>query len=157
MELIKEQPKFYIYFLVHNKKVVYIGHTRNIVTRMAGHGDKTYDSVRFFECKSQSDALRYEKRWILVFKPIFNVNGIRRTRNHKLRSINVIEERTSKGMRVTISIDNELWEQANIYADADGRTIGNYIMWCLHRGVKNDAVINDDLRDQFKTKLKAMS
>lgn len=60
-----------IYFLIDNKEIVYIGKTKNISHRLAGHGNKNYEVYRFIACEEiYLDA--YEKRWIERFKPKYN-------------------------------------------------------------------------------------
>lgn len=67
-------PPFQIglYFLIHNKKVVYIGQSRNLYNRAFSHQyTKEHDTIRFMSCPL--DRLTYyETRWIGRFKPIYN-------------------------------------------------------------------------------------
>lgn len=60
-----------IYFLLYRKEIVYIGQSKNLSTRIKCHGDKKFDTIRIIECSSKNMA-RYERRWILKFKPKYN-------------------------------------------------------------------------------------
>lgn len=84
-----------IYFLIYKKEIVYIGKTKNISHRLAGHGSKNYEEYRFIPCEEvYLDA--YEKRWIEKFKPKYNSK-----RN--------IEEnlKLNKTISVTVNADTE--------------------------------------------------
>jgi len=60
-----------IYFLIKEGKVIYIGQTKDLKTRLHGHKSKKYDSVRYIVCKP--DMLNhYETRWIKKFLPVYN-------------------------------------------------------------------------------------
>ena len=64
-----------IYFIVRKNKIVYIGKSVNIFSRLNSEHKylsfHKYDYIRFIQCK-KSLIDRYEKRWILKFKPEFN-------------------------------------------------------------------------------------
>lgn len=60
-----------IYFLIKDKKVVYIGQTKHFPSRLIGHNDKDYDTVRFITCE-KNVLTRYESRLISYFKPVLN-------------------------------------------------------------------------------------
>lgn len=60
-----------IYFLLQGGQVVYIGKTKNISHRLAGHAGKNYDTYRFIPCEEVWLG-HYEKRWIERFKPKYN-------------------------------------------------------------------------------------
>lgn len=67
-----------IYFLIKNHKIVYIGQTTNLHARLASHEYKyntKFDAVRFIPCEG-SKLWRYEKRWILKFKPKYNNKAV---------------------------------------------------------------------------------
>lgn len=63
-----------IYFLIHKKRVVYIGQSKKLPGRIAGHGDKIFDSVRIIEC-SKDKLHDYECRLIRLFRPKHNKNS----------------------------------------------------------------------------------
>ena len=60
-----------VYFLIKDKRVVYIGQTKDWPHRLIGHHIKDYDSSRFIEC-DESVKTHYERRWINIFNPKFN-------------------------------------------------------------------------------------
>lgn len=62
-----------IYFLIKNKKVIYIGQTKNWARRLYEHKKKGFDSTRFMVC-DKSKLRDYEVRWIRKFKPELNTN-----------------------------------------------------------------------------------
>lgn len=64
--------KYWVYFLIKNGTVIYIGHTSNLYSRLGNHATKQFDSFRSFECIDKASALFYEKRWINKFKPLQN-------------------------------------------------------------------------------------
>jgi len=62
-----------IYFLIHKNKIVYIGRTTHLFSRVTQHQIK-WDSVRIIQC-SYKECSKYEKRWIKKFMPKYNKNG----------------------------------------------------------------------------------
>lgn len=63
-----------VYFLIHRKRIVYIGMSSNVGQRIAQHKYiKTFSSARWIECSSKEEALKYEDRWIRKFKPSENL------------------------------------------------------------------------------------
>lgn len=65
-----------IYFLIRNKKIIYIGRSKNIFLRLLAHCKKDFDSVRIIKCDPDK-AGYYEARWTKVFKPELNSMGLR--------------------------------------------------------------------------------
>ena len=62
----------YIYFLLQDQTVVYVGKTIDYRTRLrSGHRDKTYNCVRIIPCRTDEMG-EYEKRWIRRFRPYYN-------------------------------------------------------------------------------------
>lgn len=63
---------YFIYFLLHNNKIVYIGQSGDIHGRVISHRrNKVFDSIRSIECHIKNLNF-YEKRWIDKFKPKYN-------------------------------------------------------------------------------------
>ncbi|WP_250518638.1 phage integrase Arm DNA-binding domain-containing protein [Caballeronia sp. ATUFL_M1_KS5A] len=65
-----------VYFLIHGDMIVYVGQSRNILTRLAQHQSecaKIFDSFYMIECKA-SDLDRIEALYIRKFRPIYNVD-----------------------------------------------------------------------------------
>lgn len=62
-----------LYFLLSKKKVVYIGVTKNLISRLIAHKSdgKKFDSFRLIECPIRV-AIENEKRWIVKFRPKYN-------------------------------------------------------------------------------------
>lgn len=62
----------YLYFLIRNHKIVYIGQTHSIRLRLHTHNCYiNYDSVRWIKCREKK-LYDYEKRWIKKFQPEYN-------------------------------------------------------------------------------------
>jgi hypothetical protein len=145
--------RYCIYFLVRDGKVTYIGHTNHIQMRVRGHSlHKIFDYVRWIPCKDKAAALHYEKRWQAKFLPVENINGtkpdkIKKARIHKMLHINPEIEVNKNRVRVHFSLDKEEYQRALQFAEKDGRTLGNYITWCLIRGLRNDAIIMPDFME----------
>jgi len=64
-------PNIFIYFLMHNDKVVYIGQTERGLMRLFSHIDKTFDVVKIIECKFEELDL-LETKFILKYQPPLN-------------------------------------------------------------------------------------
>lgn len=63
----------FIYFLIKGKKIIYIGQTKNIRSRVHYHNCmNSYERIRFIECKPE-EATFYERRWIRRFNPSQNM------------------------------------------------------------------------------------
>lgn len=62
-----------IYFLVHDGKVIYVGQSINVATRILGHKNKTYDRALVLPCARQK-LNEVESAFIGFFKPILNMN-----------------------------------------------------------------------------------
>lgn len=61
----------FVYFLIKNKEVVYVGQTKKGITRPLAHKDKEYDTIYIKYCDiEQLDCL--EDFYILKYKPIYN-------------------------------------------------------------------------------------
>lgn len=63
----------FIYFLVKNNEVVYVGQTKNGLIRPLTHKDKEYDDifVKYCDKKQLNDAENY---YIIKYKPRYNRN-----------------------------------------------------------------------------------
>ena len=62
-----------VYFLIGGDKVVYVGQSTNIYSRIASHTDKLFDSFAFIPCKKELlDSL--ESLYIHVLRPPLNGN-----------------------------------------------------------------------------------
>lgn len=128
-----------VYFLIKQRKPIYIGHTKNLRTRIPSHRDKDYDLLKWFVCKDKATALEYEKRWQRLFKPEHNVNGTDSPRPIIDRV--KFERATPKSIKVTFTMHQDEYDRLCRFAKNDQRTPGNYLSWCAHRGMRNDTFI----------------
>jgi len=147
------KDKFYVYFLLLRKKVVYIGFSKDVHVRHSGHKKKKHDSVRFIQCESKDKALEYEKRWIKKFKPIYNVNGTdnERRRGSSIRSTTIHQVRNKNGVRISFTLENVDYDNAVAIAKREGRDLGNYLTWSIYRALRNDMFLSHDwLKEKSK-------
>ena len=68
-----------VYLLIHKRKVVYVGATKNWPARLTQHREIRFTEGKLFEC-SASNLLEYERRFIHFFKPINNFMSKERPR-----------------------------------------------------------------------------
>lgn len=72
-----------IYFLLHRKKIVYVGATTRYPVRIAEHRkDKVFTKHRFIECEFDKMA-DYEYRWVCRFSPKYNKDKSKNYRKPK--------------------------------------------------------------------------
>lgn len=68
---ITQMPSVFIYFLLFDDEVVYVGQTRNGTARIAAHKDKQFNRTYIIKC--DEDELDYlENEFILKYNPIYN-------------------------------------------------------------------------------------
>lgn len=81
-----------IYFLTRKNRVVYIGKSVDLFTRAFSSDhppDLKFDKVRIIKCDYE-DMARYEKRWIIRFRPqynfihLFKINGSFRSKRERV-------------------------------------------------------------------------
>lgn len=77
-ELLGLESRYFIYFLIKDGLIVYIGATKNIQQRICAHKSllhvsKWFTHFRIISCNSNEEMMVYEKRWIARFNPIENV------------------------------------------------------------------------------------
>jgi len=135
--------RYFIYFLVKSEKVVYVGHTRKIHVRLKGHKIQDFDYVRWIVTYGKESALFYEKRWIKRFRPTFNTYGVKEPKviNKKPKIHGASVSKSGKSYRVSISITEKEYDEAVAMAKQQERTLGNYLSYCLIRGLINDKYI----------------
>lgn len=67
-------PRFkdiFIYFLIYENEVVYVGQTHNGLSRPLSHKDKLFDTIKIIYCEQeQLDIL--ENQFIMKYKPFYN-------------------------------------------------------------------------------------
>ena len=73
IDVLTNEIKTGIYFLIKDGLVVYIGQTTIWPNRLYQHKNKDYDSTRFIEC-DQLSLSKYEYRLIKLFRPKYNLH-----------------------------------------------------------------------------------
>jgi hypothetical protein len=71
----REPEKYYIYFLLYNNEVVYVGKSVSVKARILAHlSDKLFDSYKYFELDTldHKEVLKIERYHIDKYKPVFN-------------------------------------------------------------------------------------
>lgn len=65
-----------IYFLIQDRKIVYVGRSSMVWRRIAAHMiEKRFDSYYVLECQA-ADLGALERKYIAKFKPVLNIHGI---------------------------------------------------------------------------------
>jgi predicted GIY-YIG superfamily endonuclease len=122
-----QEMKYWIYFLLNDGIVVYVGQSQDYKGRVYTHKkDKVFNSVRAIECCS-CKLNYYEKRWIDRFKPKYNkihrdVN--KRLRKHQLKRVGIIlqeeantiamHQSKNRGMSFNQYVENLILEDCKI-------------------------------------------
>lgn len=71
------QPRPGVYFLLaDDDSVIYVGQSKNVLSRMVGHGGKTYATVRMIHVADEKRRLEVEARLIEWLQPPLNLNGL---------------------------------------------------------------------------------
>lgn len=81
----------FIYFLLKNKEVVYVGQTKVGLARPFSHRDKDYDEIKIIYCDS-SELDITEDKYIQKYKPIYNKQNNYAVRWNLMRVRNNIRE-----------------------------------------------------------------
>ena len=84
-----------VYFLKRNDKIVYVGKSTNIFSRLNSHNDKSYNKVCIQYYNTPEECSYAEDHFILKFKPQYNksvnlanakkANGLREDRSEQIR------------------------------------------------------------------------
>lgn len=86
-----------IYFLIRNRKIIYIGQSTDVMRRLREHCQSCwFTKFRVIEC-DYSRLDEYEKRLIKLFKPPLNTQHNTVRSNHKFRFLG------RKGRKLSIS------------------------------------------------------
>lgn len=72
-----------VYFLLNNKKVVYIGATDNWPVRLAMHKAMIFDEVKLMQCP-KDQMFQYERRLIKIFNPKHNIQHTFKAKHKKI-------------------------------------------------------------------------
>ena len=107
-----------IYFLLHKKKVVYVGQSKNLPARIGNHKDKIYDAARMIKCnKSRLDY--YENRFINLFTPKYNKNQKR------------FEKASGSNRAIQIKLSGMVETMLSKMCSANRRTVSNQISFAV--------------------------
>jgi hypothetical protein len=65
--------RFFVYFLMFEDKIIYIGHTRSLYERIVCHKQSfEFDRFALIEYNTYEESLIEEKSWIKYHQPEFN-------------------------------------------------------------------------------------
>lgn len=68
---------FFVYLLLNDSEVVYVGQSTSLLTRLAAHASaKDFTSVRVYQFLTLQEMEQWEARLIRWFAPHYNVRGI---------------------------------------------------------------------------------
>jgi len=68
--------RFYVYFIMYEDKIIYIGHTRNLYQRIVCHKQCfEFDRFALIEYNTYDESLSEERSWIKYHQPIFNIKS----------------------------------------------------------------------------------
>lgn len=87
-------PKYqncFVYFLLKDRDVVYVGQTRNGLARPLSHRDKEFDEIKILYC-AEADLDLLEDTYIQKYKPMYNKKNNYAIRWSLLRVRNCIRE-----------------------------------------------------------------
>ena len=68
---VPKYKKCFVYFLLNDGEVVYVGQTQNGLTRPLSHHDKIFDEIKILYCSADELDLT-EDKYIRKYKPIYN-------------------------------------------------------------------------------------
>ncbi len=60
-----------VYFLKRNNKVIYVGQSKRVMSRLSAHANKKYDEITILWCATKN-LLPFERRMIKKYDPKFN-------------------------------------------------------------------------------------
>lgn len=121
----------FVYFLIYDKEVLYVGQTSNGIVRPLSHKDKLYDEIKIIYC-DKKDLDLAEDKYIQKYKPKYNRQnnykmcyGLLRVRNcaRKLTNNNTITIYTIRNLLKTLSIT----PRKDIYTDKDCISYDEYV------------------------------
>lgn len=136
-------PKYqmtFIYFLLKNGDVVYVGQTTKGIARPFAHKDKDFDEIKIIYCEKEQLDL-FEDTYIQKYKPIYNKQnnyavrwGMLRVRN-KIREITGVKNLTIPTLKKIIKPLN-ITIQKDIYNGNETISFDEYkeIIKYLERG-----------------------
>ncbi len=117
-------PKPCVYFLVRNGKVVYVGQSKALESRLSSHvADKCFDSVQYLEMKEywpfcKAEISRIEAWFILLLQPKYNRQAAtpsgRASLVSKLGNQYVLEENGGNTFRIIGPWDGSNWRHGTV-------------------------------------------
>ena len=140
-------PKYencFVYFLLKNNEVVYIGQTKNGITRPLSHKNKDFDTIKIKYCDEKELDIT-EDEYIKKYKPIYNkqlnyaINwGLERVRN-KVREYAEIPNYTIPRLRKLLN-ELKIVTQKDKYTGKEVITYDEYVSIIKYiQEVKNNA------------------
>lgn len=113
-------PKYqncFVYFLLKDREVVYVGQTRNGLSRPLSHRDKEFDEIKILYCAG-ADLDILEDTYIQKYKPFYNKKNNCAIRWSLLRARNCI--RKNIGLSdFTVPMLKRLLKELNIETNID--------------------------------------
>lgn len=96
---LSNQKHYFIYFLLKNNKVVYVGQSNNnVLSRISSHlKDKDFDEVYYKSFSVENVMDEYEKKFIMKYRPKFNKEVI-----HQGVKYDFFDLKTEQGVSLTI-------------------------------------------------------
>lgn len=68
--------RFFVYFLIHEDKIIYIGHSQSLYERILCHKQRfEFDRFNLIEYNTYDESLSEERFWIKYHQPIYNVKS----------------------------------------------------------------------------------
>lgn len=113
-------PKYestFVYFLIKENEVVYVGQTKQGLIRPLSHKDKDFDEIKIIYCKSENLDM-CEDKYIQKYKPIYNKQNNYAIRWGLLRVRNKLREKLGSN-KLTIPKLKRLLKGINIYPQID--------------------------------------
>lgn len=113
-------PKYtncFVYFLVKNSEVIYVGQTRNGLIRPFSHRDKDFDEIKILYCNSDELDIM-EDTYIQKYKPPYNKQNNYAVRWSLKRVRNCIRQQTGYE-NYTVPRLKKVLKELNIYTIND--------------------------------------
>lgn len=107
----------FVYFLLYEDEVVYVGKTNNGLARPLAHRDKIYDEIKIIYCKANELDLT-EDKYIQKYKPIYNKQNNYAIRWGLKRVRDSIRKQTSL-TDYTVPMLKKVLRELNIHAEKD--------------------------------------
>lgn len=94
----------FVYFLLYDEEVVYVGQTTNGINRPLSHiKDKNFNKIRLIYCNTEQLG-EIEQKFILKYDPIYNKSKYLMQRS---RDINILYKTIEKEVIVEVELKND--------------------------------------------------